>query len=136
MPDAFAAGGAVSYSSVALAGALQWLKLAVIAAFVLLVASFAQTQLFTVAVGFFILVIGHLQYLAGEAYARSSSALEQILGAALAALVPNLQVFALADALSASERTEAHLLRIVAYAGGYIAVAGALAVFSFRQREI
>lgn len=133
----FAQGRAVSYGLVALAGFMQWLKLAVLAAFALLVASFAQTQLFTVVTGFFILVICHLQYLAQDAYARSGSWLGQILGGFIAGIFPNFQVFALADSLAAADAPPAaHVARVTLYALGYMVVACGLAVFSFRQREI
>lgn len=133
----FTQGRAVSYELVALAGFLQWLKLAVLAAFALLVASFAQTQLFTVVTGFFILVICHLQYLAQDAYARSGSWLGQVLGGAIAGIFPNFQMFALADSLAAADAPPAaHVARVAVYALGYIVVACGLAVFSFRQREI
>lgn len=133
----FAQGRAVSYGLVALAGFMQWLKLAVLAAFALLVASFAQTQLFTVVTGFFILVICHLQYLAQDAYARSGSWLGQILGGFIAGIFPNFQVFALADSLAAADAPPAaHVARVAVYALGYMVVACGLAVFSFRQREI
>lgn len=133
----FAQGRAVSYGLVALAGFLQWLKLAVLAAFALLVASFAQTQLFTVVTGFFILVICHLQYLAQDAYARSGAWLGRILGGLIAGIFPNFQMFALADSLAAADAPPAaHVARVVVYALGYMVVACGLAVFSFRQREI
>jgi len=133
----FAQGRAVSYGLVALAGFMQWLKLAVLAAFALLVASFAQTQLFTVVAGFFILVICHLQYLAQDAYARSGAWLGRILGGFIAGIFPNFQVFALADSLSAADAPPAaHVARVTVYALGYLVVACGLAVFSFRQREI
>ncbi|MES2693459.1 MAG: ABC transporter permease subunit [Verrucomicrobiota bacterium] len=136
-PDTFGGKRAISYATVALAGGLQWLKLAVLAAFVLLVASFAQTQLFTIVTGFFILVICHLQYLAQDVYARGGSALGQVLGRGIAAIFPNFQLFTLADTLVASEAPiGGHVARIAVYALGYMAVAGALAVFSFRRREI
>lgn len=136
-PDAFGAERAVSYTTVALAGVLQWLKLTVLAAFVLLVASFAQTQLFTIVTGFFILVICHLQYLAQDAYARGGSTFGQIVGAGIAALFPNFQLFALADTLVAGEGPPStHVARIAVYALGYAGVASGLAVFSFRRREI
>lgn len=136
-PETFGENRTVSYATVALAGGLQWLKLSVLAAFVLLVASFAQTQLFTIVTGFAILVICHLQYLAQDAYARGGSALGQVVGGAIAAMFPNFQLFALADTLVASEAPVAgHVGRIVVYASGYMLVAGALAVFSFRRREI
>jgi ABC-type transport system involved in multi-copper enzyme maturation permease subunit len=136
-PESFAQGGMVSYGLVALGGWLQWLKLAVLAAFALLVASYAQTQLFTVIAGFFILVICHLQYLAQDAYARSGSSLGQAASGLIAAVFPNFQVFALADSLSAADAPPAaHVLRVSLYGLGYIAVACGLAVFSFRHREI
>jgi ABC-type transport system involved in multi-copper enzyme maturation permease subunit len=136
-PDTFAQGRVVSYGLVALAGLLQWLKLAVLAAFVLLVASFAQTQLFTMVTGFFLLVIFHLQYLAQESYAKGGTVIGRAIGSALAAMFPNFQVFTLADSLSAADAPAmAHVALVAAYAGGYIVVAGALAVFSFRHREI
>jgi ABC-type transport system involved in multi-copper enzyme maturation permease subunit len=135
--DAFPHGRTVSYANVALAGALQWLKLAVLAAFALLVASFAQTQLFTVVTGFFILVICHLQYLAQDAYARGGAWLGRATSALIAALFPNFQLFALADSLAATDTPGAgQVARVLLYACGYILVAAALAVFSFRKREI
>jgi hypothetical protein len=137
MPDHFAQGRVVSYGMVALAGVLQWLKLAVLAAFSLLVASFAQTQLFTVVTGFFILVICHLQYLAQDVYVRGGSWLGRIVAGGIAAVFPNFQLFALADSLNAADLPPAsHVFRIGAYALGYMAAACALAVFSFRKREI
>jgi hypothetical protein len=136
-PDNFAQGRTVSYTMVALAGALQWLKLAVLAAFALLVASFAQTQLFTVVTGFFILVICHLQYLAQDAYTRGGALLGRVMSGAIASVFPNFQLFALADSLNAADAPPwSDVARIGVYALGYIAAASALAVFSFRKREI
>ncbi len=136
-PEAFAGQPALSLGAVALAGLLHWLKLVVLAGFVLLVASFAQTQLFAMAVGFFILVICHLQYLAQDSYARAGSAAGMILSALVATMFPNFQVFALADALVVSDTpATVHVGTIVAYAAGYVVVTVALAVFSFRRREV
>lgn len=136
-PEAFGGGRAISYQLVLLAGGLQWLKLAVLAAFSLLVASFAQTQLFTVVTGFFILVICHLQYLAQDAYARAGSTIGQTLSGLIAAVFPNFQVFTIAETLNAAAAPPwAHVVRIGLYGLGYIAAACALAVFSFRKREV
>jgi hypothetical protein len=116
---------------------MQWLKLAVLAAFTLLVASFAQTQLFTVVTGFFVLVICHLQYLAQDSSARAGSLFARAVSGAIAAMFPNFQVFALADSLSAADMPAlGHIARVGIYGLGYIAVASGLAVFSFRKREI
>ena len=136
-PDNFMQGRVVSYQLVALAGLMQWLKLAVLAAFTLLVASFAQTQLFTIVTGFFILVISHLQYLAQDSYARGGSWLGRVLGGLLAATFPNFQVFAIADSLNAADAPAlGSIVRVGVYALGYVVVACGLAVFSFRKREI
>lgn len=136
-PDNFAGGRAVSYGMVALAGLMQWLKLTVLAAFALLVASFAQTQLFTVVTGFFVLVICHLQYLAQDAYTRGGTVLGRVVAGGIAALFPNFQVFSLADSLHAADAPPAwHVVRIGLYAFAYVAAACALAVYSFRHREI
>jgi ABC-2 type transport system permease protein len=136
-PENFAQGRIVSYSLVALAGFFQWLKLAVLAAFTLLVASFAQTQLFTVVTGFFVLVICHLQYLAQDSYARSGAWIGRVASGAIAAVFPNFQVFSLADTISVVDVVPwSHGLRIGVYGLGYIVVVCGLAVFSFRQREI
>ena len=137
LPENFAQGRAVSYAMVALGGLMQWLKLVVLAAFTLLVASFAQTQLFTVVTGFFVLVICHLQHLAQDAYTRAGSALGMLLSRLIAAMFPNFQVYALADSLAAADLPAgAQVGRVAVYTLGYVAVVCALAVFSFRKREI
>ena len=108
-----------------------------LAAFTLLVASYAQTQLFTVVAGFFVLVICHLQYLAQDSYAREGGWIGRLVSAGIAALFPNFQLFALAESLNTADAPPvAHLLRIAVYGFGYIVAACGLAVFSFRQREI
>lgn len=136
-PDNFAQGRTVSYANVLLAGLLQWLKLSVLAAFALLVASFAQTQLFTVIAGFCILVICHLQYLAQDVYARRDPSLGRMVGNALASIFPNFQLFTLADSIAAIDTPAwTDVARVAVYASGYALAAGALAVFSFRKREI
>ena len=136
-PENFGGTRAVSYSMVALAGFFQWVKFAVLAAFALLVASFAQTQLFTVITGFFILVICHLQYLAQDVYARGGTMWGKFVSGGIASVFPNFQVFAIAESLDGADLPSwAHVVRIGIYGFGYAAAACALAVFSFRRREI
>ena len=136
-PDAFASGRTFRYADLAAVGFLQWLKLAVLSAFTLLVASFAQTQLYTVVAGFCVLVICHLQYLAQETYGRAGSVLLHTMGGLVALLFPNFQLFNLADELGAGGAVPwGRVARVTAYALGYIAAEGGLAVFSFRKREI
>jgi ABC-type Na+ efflux pump permease subunit len=135
--DAFPHGRTIDYGNVALAGAFQWLKLAVLSAFTLLVATFAQTQLFTMITGFLILVICHLQYLAQEAYVHGGTWLGRIFAATLAAVFPNFQLFTLADSLVPADAPAwVDVFRVGLYGAGYVVAGCALAVFSFRAREI
>lgn len=136
-PENFAEGRVVAYHYVILAGFLQWLKLSVLAAFTLLIASFAQSQLFAMVAGFFVLVICHLQYLAQDSYARGGTWVGRIASAGIAAIFPNFQLFSLSDTLSAADGPPwVHVVRISCYGLGYLIVICGLAVFSFRQREI
>ena len=136
MPETMAAGG-VGYASVAAAGLLHWLKLGVLAALTLLVASFAQTQLFTVVAGSAVLVIGHVQYLAQEAYAKGGASAGRLVGRALSSVFPNFQLFTLADGIGPGDAPSlAALGTIAGYAAGYGLVAALLAVLCFRRREV
>ena len=137
LPDDFAHGRVVDFGALAAAAWLQWLKLSVLAAFTLLVASFSQTQLYTVVTGFFVLVICHLQYLAHDAYAGADSWFGRAGAALIGWMFPNFQLFNLADELAAGAAAPwGQVARVSAYALAYIAVAFALAVYSFRKREI
>jgi ABC-type transport system involved in multi-copper enzyme maturation permease subunit len=136
-PEAVTTGGGVSHAMVALGGLMQWLRLLVLAAFTLLVASFAQSQLFSVVTGFLVLVVCHLQHLAQESYARAGSAAGMLLSALISAVFPNFQVFLLVDSLSAADLPSVgDVIRVVLYGAGYAAVAALLAILSFRRREI
>lgn len=136
-PEAVTTGGGVSHAMVALGGLMQWLRLLVLAAFTLLVASFAQSQLFSVVTGFLVLVVCHLQHLAQESYARAGSAAGMLLSALISAVFPNFQVFLLVDSLSAADLPAVgDVIRVVLYGAGYAAVAALLAILSFRRREI
>jgi hypothetical protein len=118
-------------------GVLQWLKFGVLAAITLLVASFSNTNLYTVVMGFFILVICHLQYLARDAYSQVSVLPLRLLVQGLSYVFPNFQVFNLADQIGIGHGIDSLVfLRVGGYALAYIAVFGGLAVYSFSQREI
>jgi ABC-2 type transport system permease protein len=135
-PEAFRTGGQVHYANLAVAGLLQWAKLSVLAAMTLLVASFAQTQLFTVVTGFFVLVICHLQALANDAYARTGAAVTRAMAGGIAWVFPNFQLFTL-DSLAAADLPAAgDVTRVLVYGLIYATAACALATYSFRHREI
>ncbi len=136
-PDTFAKGSGLRLVDLAAAGFVQWLKLAVLAAFTLLVASFSQTQLFTMVTGFLVLVICHLQYLAQDAYARGGSLVAQLGARLIGLLFPNFQVFNLAENVGAGAVVPLdRLVAVTVYGLGYAVVVCLLAAYSFRKREI
>ena len=136
-PEAFPRGRTLQLADLVAAGYVQWLKLAVLAAFTLLVASFSQTQLYTVVTGFFVLVICHLQYLAQDASARGDSVFARAVAGAIGLLFPNFQLFNLAENVGAGVAVPwDRVAHVSVYALGYVVAAGALAVYSFRKREI
>jgi ABC-type transport system involved in multi-copper enzyme maturation permease subunit len=136
-PEGFPSGGTIDYAGVAMAGALHWLEFAVLAALVLLVASYARAQLFAAVTGFFLLVICHLQPLAHEAGERAGSWGGRAAAALLGSTLPDFQIFGLADGFVGSPSPGwSEFGRVVAYACCYIAAGCALAIFSFRRREI
>lgn len=135
--DVVFAGHGLAVMALVAIGFLQWLKLAVLAAFILLVASFAQTQLYTSVAGFFILVICHLQYLAQEVAAKEGAAVVRTLSGAIGLIFPNFQLFNLDDTVGRSAALPwVRIAWVSVYALGYIVAAGALGVYSFRKREI
>ncbi|MGH8020727.1 MAG: ABC transporter permease [Opitutaceae bacterium] len=136
-PAGAAASGLVSYASVALLAALQGIKFALLAAFTLLIASYARTNLFTVISGFVVLIICHLQPLAQEAWDRSGSLLARVVGGFLAVVFPNFRLFDPGTGVGvASALPPGDVAIAAAYGVCYVAVVLGLAVFSFSRREL
>lgn len=136
-PDSFLDGRLIAYGDLVIVGVLQWIKFGVLSAIVLLIASFSNTNLFTVVTGFFVLVICHLQYLARDAWGTVDNAFVGIVVQVLSFIFPNFQLFNLADEIGQGAGVEgAVALRVAAYGLAYIAAIGGLAVYSFRNREI
>ena len=127
----------MAYGDLIVVGALQWLKFGVLTAIVLLIASFSNTNLFTVVTGFFVLVICHLQYLARDAWGNVDNTLLAGVVRALSLIFPNFQLFNLADEVGQGTGVVGQVaVNVAAYGLIYIAVIGGLAVYSFRNREI
>lgn len=127
----------VSYGAIAAAAAMQWVKFGVLGAITLLLGSYSNTNLFSVATAFLVLVICHLQYLARDVWERGGPAVAKIGGALIGLVFPNFQLFNLADLAAAGEPIGAGLVaRVTLYGLAYVAVFLALASFSFRRREI
>lgn len=136
-PDVFAHGGAMAYDSIALFVGLQWLKFGVIAAFTVLIASFAQTSLFTVITAFLILTICHLQHLGQDAWAKIENPAARLAAMGVGVVFPNFQIFNLGDRVAAGGEVALPLVvRIAGIACVYVAVLLGLASYSFRRREI
>lgn len=131
------AGALVRYSDVIAAAFVQWVKFGVLGAITLLLGSFSNTNLFSVATAFLVLAICHLQYLARDAWERGGSLVAQIAGTLVGLLFPNFQLFNLVDLMGAGVALEGALIaRVAAYGLGYIVVFLCLATWSFRSREI
>jgi ABC-type transport system involved in multi-copper enzyme maturation permease subunit len=136
-PEALASGRVVNYSHLALVGLLQWLKLMVLGALTLLVASYARTPVFTMAAGFTIYVICHLQFLAREAGTQAGASMATVVAGRVVHVLPNFQLFSLAEALPGGGMlTLSQVGQLALYALGYAGAACGLAVFCFRRREI
>ncbi len=136
-PEAFESGRLIAYGDLLIVGLLQWLKFGVLSAIVLLIASFSNTNLFTVVTGFFVLVICHLQYLARDAYANVDNIVLSNVVRLLSFVFPNFQLFNLGDEIGQGAGVSGDVaLRVAGYGLAYIAVIGGLAVYSFRNREI
>jgi len=132
LPEVFDRGRMVDYRHVMFAGALQWLRLLVLSALTLLVASYARTQLFAMATGFLVGVACHLQHFAQAASTRAGLPMAGL----LVRLLPNFQVFDCGEALGASAWTVGQVARVAIYASAHVAAACALAVLCFQRREL
>lgn len=137
LPEEFPAGSFVPYGGLLWFALLQWLRLGVIAAITMFIASYAQTNLYAVAMSFLVLVICHLQYLARDAWHHAHGVLARLGAGAIGLLFPNLQLFNVGDRLVGGDTVAAGTVAgVAAYAMVYIVVILGLAIFSFRRREI
>jgi len=136
-PEALTRGRLVPYAGVVEFIVLQWLKFGVIAAYTMLLASFARTSLFAIATAFLVLVICHLQHLAADAWTRLGPGVARLAAAALSLVFPNFQLFNIGDLVASGKPLSWTVTGSIAgYAGVYLVVLLGLAVFSFRRREI
>jgi ABC-2 type transport system permease protein len=129
----------VLFGGMAVNALLEWLKFDVLAAITILIASFSNTNLYTVAVAFFVLLICQLQYIAQEAWQQVESPPLRAVVWLLGKLFPNFQVFALGEYMifpATNPVPSAAVIVAACYGVFYLAMFLALAVFSFRNREI
>jgi ABC-type transport system involved in multi-copper enzyme maturation permease subunit len=130
----FSASGLFSFA------VLQWFRLGVVAAMVLMVSAVARTFLFAVVVGAMTIVAGQLQWLAQEALLKPSdaNALTQALLWLSSRVIPNLQQFNIGDTLvlDPSAVPADSVGAVVASGLFYLIAFLALASLAFRRREI
>lgn len=135
--DVWPNGRVINYPHLAAVGLMEWLKLLVLSALTLLVASYARTQLFTTVTGCVVFFICQLQHLAQAASARAGASALGVLTGLVARVFPNFQYFDLGEVQGGGgPLTWSLLARVASYALAYVAAACALAVFSFRRREL
>ena len=102
------------------------------------IGSFSNTNLYTIIVSFFVLIICQVQYIACDAYTEMEQGLVQWLVGLLALVFPNFQLFNVGDQLVYVERAglpAVTVVQIVGYAAIY-ALVFLLALPNFRKREI
>jgi ABC-type Na+ efflux pump permease subunit len=136
----FPAAMRVQFGGLAMNALLQWLKFSVLASITMLVASFSNSNLYTVAVSFFIFLICQLQYIAHDAWSQVDSPWLQPFIWLLDKLFPNFQLFTVGELLvfppDKIPVPDGAVAAALGYGVFYIAVFAALAVGSFRRREI
>jgi ABC-2 type transport system permease protein len=139
-PESFADGRTVQYWDCLLFGFIQWIKFGVLSAIALVIASFSNTNLYTVIVSFFVLVICQLQYIAQDAYREIGNPLGRFFVWFVSFLFPNFQVFNIGEQLFVPAGDTSLgamvLLGIVLYGVAYTVFFLFLALLHFRNREI
>lgn len=132
-------GPLLRYGDVFLFGFLQWMKFGILAAITLFIASFSNTNLYTIVVSFFVLIICQLQYIARDAYTGMEEGIGRILVQVLGLLFPNFQLFNIGDQLVFDVEQAlpySVILRMTAYGLIYTVAFVLLAQVNFRRREI
>jgi ABC-type transport system involved in multi-copper enzyme maturation permease subunit len=119
---------------------MQWARLGVVAAMILMVASLARTFLFTVIVGSMLVVVGQLQWLAQETLLKPGeiNIFSKTLLTLSTYIIPNLQQFNIGDALTLDHGSVVDGAVALALFSGtcYIVVFIFIGSLIFRRREI
>lgn len=129
----------LNFGGLAIFAFLQWIRLGIVAAMTLAVASFAQTHLYAVVVSFCALLIAQLQYLFqdlsdGETLGETF----RFAAGTVAKLIPNLQIFNLGEPLVLDAAGVPAETILSAAANGAIWISALILVgaWFFRSREI
>lgn len=139
LEDFFISGRLVRYGDLVTFGLLQWIKFSILSAITIFVASFSNTNLYTIVVSFFMLIICQLQYIARDAYASIENIFTQWLVRLLGLIFPNFQMFNVGDQLVFNSNellSKLTILTIAGYGIIYTVVFILLAQVNFKRREI
>lgn len=129
----------IRYGDIFVFGLLQWVKFGIVCAISLFIGSFSNTNLYTIIVSFFVLIICQLQYIARDAYADMENGPLRWLVNLLALIFPNFQLFNVGDQMVIASYEALPLmtsLQMVGYGLIYATAFLLLALINFRRREI
>ena len=136
--DEFIQGRLVRYNDLITFGLLQWIKFGILSAITLFIASFSNTNLYTIVVSFFMLIICQLQYIARDAYTSIENIFVQGLVRLLSFVLPNFQLFNVGDRLvfdSGDILSQGAILMIALYGLVYTIAFILFAQINFKRRE-
>lgn len=137
--DEFIQGRLVRYKDLITFGLLQWIKFSILSAITLFIASFSNTNLYTIVVSFFMLIICQLQYIARDAYTSIENIFVQGLVRLLSFVFPNFQLFNVGDRLVfdyGDILSSGTVLMIAVYGMIYMVAFILFAQINFKRREI
>jgi len=138
-PEYFEAGRLISYKSLAVYSIILWIQFLLVAAITLLVASFSNSNLFTVSTTLFIISICQIQHIAHNKWNEDESLLLRSFAWLCGRAFPNFQVFNVGESLflkTDNILSSATCLGIIGYGAIYIIIFIVLAAFIFKNREI
>jgi len=146
-PSQFEDGRIVSYIGLFQLMISELLKFSLLAGITLLIASFSNTNLYTVILSFFVMIICQLQYIARDAWSDLDNPILRGLVWLLSLLFPNLQMFNVGELLifpktanllttGVSELSTGAYLGLLIYGLVYTFALLGLSAYSFRRREI
>ena len=136
--DVFIQGRLIRYEDLIIFGLLQWIKFSILSAITLFIASFSNTNLYTIIVSFFMLIICQLQYIARDAYTSIDNLFLQWMVWLLGLAFPNFQMFNVGDQLvfdSDKLLSQRAIQIMVGYGIIYVVAFIGLAQINFKKRE-
>lgn len=130
----------VNYGGLVMMAISELFKFGVLAAITLFIASFSNTNLYTVIISFFVMLICQLQYIARDSWGDMENPLVKALVWGVASIFPNLQMFNVGEQLMfPSPEVNLSLsgyAGLLLYGAVYMIAFLGLSSFMFRNREI